>query len=54
MQCAGVAIAVTYSFVVTFVILKVIDLVGSLYAPRHVQLTGLDQEFHGETAYDLT
>ena len=38
----------------TFVIFKVIDLVGSLHAPANVQVRGLDEEFHGETAYDLT
>ena len=54
LQLAAVAITVSYTFVVTFVIFKVIDLVGSLHAPaRTCRCSGLDEEFHGETAYDL-
>jgi Amt family ammonium transporter len=53
LQCAGVAIAVGYSFCMSFVILKVVDLVASVQVPRNVQLNGLDEELHGESAYDL-
>jgi ammonium transporter, Amt family len=53
LQIGAAAIAVGYTFVLTFAIFKVIDLVGSLQAPAHVQVRGLDEEFHGETAYDL-
>ena len=54
LQLVGVAITVTYAFGVSFAILKVIDLVASVYVPGKVQIAGLDQELHGETAYDLT
>jgi Amt family ammonium transporter len=54
LQLVGVAITVTYAFGVSFAILKVIDLVASFYVPGKVQIAGLDQELHGETAYDLT
>ena len=53
LQCAGVAIAVGYAFCVSFVILKVVDMVASVQLPHQVQLKGLDEELHGETAYDL-
>ncbi|HEY5113619.1 MAG TPA: hypothetical protein VIJ45_05870 [Coriobacteriia bacterium] len=53
-QCAGAAIVATYTFVVTFVVLKVINLVGTAHVPDHVQLQGLDEDLHGEMAYDLT
>ena len=53
LQAAAVAITFTYTFVATFAIFKVIDVLGSLRAPADVQVSGLDQEFHGETAYVL-
>jgi ammonium transporter, Amt family len=53
LQAAAVAITLTYTFVATFAIFKVIDVVGSLRAPADVQVSGLDQEFHGESAYVL-
>jgi Amt family ammonium transporter len=54
LQCAGVAIAIGYAFCASFVILKVVDLVASVQVSRNVQLQGLDETIHGETAYDLT
>jgi len=54
LQLAGVAIAVSYVFCMSFVILKVVDLVANLQVSHNVQLKGLDEELHGETAYDLS
>jgi Amt family ammonium transporter len=54
LQCAGIAIVVAYVFVITSVIFRVVDLARGLHVPHHVQLRGLDEELHGETAYDLT
>ena len=54
LQLIGVAITVTYAFGVSFAILKVISLVSTVHVPGRVQIAGLDQELHGETAYDLT
>jgi Amt family ammonium transporter len=51
LQLVGVAIALTYAFGVSFAILKVIDLVASVQVSRRVQLSGLDEELHGEAAY---
>jgi Amt family ammonium transporter len=53
LQLAAVAITLTYTFAVTWVIFKVIDFVGSLSVNAHVQVRGLDEELHGETAYAL-
>ena len=51
LQLAAVAITLSYTFVVTWVIFKVIDVVGSLSVNAHVQVKGLDEELHGEKAY---
>lgn len=51
LQLAAVAITLTYTFAVTWVIFKVIDVAGKVCAPADVQMSGLDQELHGETAY---
>ena len=53
LQLAAVGITLTYTFVVTFAIFKAIDVLGRLKVPAHVQVTGIDEEFHGETAYVL-
>ena len=45
------AVGISYTFAVTWVIFKVIDFVGSLSVNAHVQVRGLDEELHGETAY---
>jgi ammonium transporter, Amt family len=54
LQAAGVAITVAFVFVLTAVIFKVVDVVRGLHVPHQVQVKGLDQELHGESAYDLT
>jgi len=38
----------------SFAILKVVDLVASVQLSHQVQLKGLDEEIHGESAYDWT
>jgi Amt family ammonium transporter len=50
-QIAGVAVAAAYAFIVTFIILKVINLVTPLRVPKEVEYTGLDEALHGEAAY---
>ena len=40
-----------YVFVLTFVILKVVDKVFRLCLPEHQELSGLDLTQHDETAY---
>ncbi|MEI6725550.1 MAG: ammonium transporter, partial [Actinomycetes bacterium] len=53
LQLAAVGITLTYTFAVTWVIFKVIDVVGSLSVAAPVQARGLDEALHGETAYSL-
>ena len=52
-QCAAAAIAAGYSFLVTIVLLKVVDRFTPVRVPDDVEDTGLDEALHGEKAYDL-
>ena len=49
---AGVGAAV-YTFIVSFIILKVIDLVSGLRVDEETETSGLDVGEHGEVGYDL-
>jgi Amt family ammonium transporter len=48
-QCIGVGVVFVYDAVVTFVILKVIDLTIGLRVSEEVERDGLDLALHGET-----
>jgi Amt family ammonium transporter len=52
-QTLGVAIAAVYAFVVTFGILKLINLITPVRVAERDELHGLDQALHGEVAYDM-
>ena len=52
-QVAAVAIVATYSFVGTWLILKIIDKFERVRVPDAVEKKGLDSEIHGEAAYVL-
>jgi len=52
-QVLAVVITATYSFVVTFLILKFLNLFGSVRVPDSVELKGLDASELGEEAYNL-
>jgi ammonium transporter, Amt family len=47
-QIKGVAITIAYCAIVSFIILKVIDLVIGLRVPEEVERDGLDLSLHGE------
>jgi Amt family ammonium transporter len=47
-QIKGVAITIVYCAVVSFIILKAIDLVIGLRVPEEVERDGLDLSLHGE------
>ena len=49
---AGIGAAV-YTLIVSFIILKVIDLVSGLRVDEEAETDGLDVSEHGETGYDL-
>ncbi|MDA2807740.1 ammonium transporter [Nocardiopsis suaedae] len=50
-QAVAVIGVALYSFVLTWVIAKLIDLVMGFRIPVHVETNGLDHELHSETAY---
>jgi Amt family ammonium transporter len=50
-QAAGVAVVGPYSFVVTFIILKVLDLTVGIRVSDEDEVSGLDVSQHGERAY---
>jgi ammonium transporter, Amt family len=52
-QVLGVAIAGIYAFVMTYGILKVINVVVPVRVPAEIEAGGLDMSLHGETAYDV-
>jgi len=50
-QALGVLIAAVYAFVVTYVILKVINIFLPVRVSKEVETQGLDEALHGEIAY---
>ena len=50
-QCVGVATVVVYDAVVSFIILKVIDLVIGLRVSEEIERDGLDLALHGEIVH---
>jgi Amt family ammonium transporter len=48
-QCIGVATVFVYDFVVSIVILKILDIVIGLRVKDEVEREGLDLALHGET-----
>jgi len=52
-QAIAVLASVTYSAVMTFVILKVIDIFVGLRVPEHEEVLGLDASQHREAAYQI-
>ncbi len=52
-QVLAVAITGVYSFAVTYVILKVLNIFEPIRVSEEAEIVGLDTALHGETAYDL-
>jgi Amt family ammonium transporter len=50
-QAVGVAVVAPYSFVVTFIILKVLDLTVGIRVNDEDEIAGIDVSQHGERAY---
>ncbi len=50
-QAVGVAVVAPYSFIVTFIILKALDLTIGIRATEEDEIAGLDVSQHGERAY---
>ncbi|GAB3816437.1 ammonium transporter [Tessaracoccus terricola] len=53
-QILGAGAVLVYSFVVTFVIAKVLDLVMGIRVTETAETAGIDQSEHAETGYDLS
>jgi Amt family ammonium transporter len=53
-QLVAVVVAIVYSMVLTFIILKVINLFVGLRVPEKEEALGLDVTQHGEAAYQLS
>jgi Amt family ammonium transporter len=52
-QVFAVVLCGAYAYVVTFIILKVVNAFDPVRVPEDVEIKGLDDGIHGETAYDL-
>ena len=52
-QVIAVAVTIAYSFTVTFILLKVLDVTMGLRVTEEEELSGLDASQHGERAYML-
>ncbi len=52
-QVLGVAVSIAYAGIMTFFILKIIDVVVGLRVDREEEVTGLDLTSHGEVGYNL-
>jgi Amt family ammonium transporter len=52
-QLITAVVVATYAFVATYLILKLLNLFGSVRVPDSEQLKGLDETEFGEAAYDL-
>jgi Amt family ammonium transporter len=52
-QCKAVVITVVYSFVMSLVLLKVVDVVLKLRVPEHDERVGLDLTQHKEVGYTV-
>jgi Amt family ammonium transporter len=52
-QCWGVAVAVIWSAVVSYVAYKIVDVIVGLRVSEEDERQGLDTTSHGETAYHI-
>ena len=50
-QALGVAVVAPYSFIVTFIILKVLDLTMGINLDEEAEEAGMDVSEHGERGY---
>ena len=52
-QFIAVLVTIVYTFVVSYILLKIVDKIFGLRVPEHDELQGLDLTQHDETAYSL-
>lgn len=51
-QCLAVLVTIAYAFIVSYILLKIVDILFGLRIPEHEEISGLDLSQHGETAYN--
>lgn len=52
-QVLAVAIVAAYAWIITVILLKILDAIGHLRVPEEIQLEGLDDQLYGENAFNL-
>lgn len=52
-QVLAVAIVAAYAWIITVILLKILDAFGNLRVPEEIQLEGLDDQLYGENAFNL-
>jgi len=52
-QAMAVAIVAAYAWIITMILLKILDAFGHLRVPEEVQVEGLDDNLYGENAFSL-
>jgi ammonium transporter, Amt family len=52
-QTLGVCFTAGYSFIMTYGILKVLDIIEPVRVSKDMEIRGLDESIHGETAYNF-
>lgn len=52
-QVLAVVIVAAYAWIITMILLKILDAFGHLRVPDEVQLNGLDNPLYGENAFNL-
>jgi Amt family ammonium transporter len=50
-QCIAILATIVYTFIVTFILLKIVDKLMGLRVPEQEEISGLDLSQHDETAY---
>lgn len=52
-QCIAVMVTIIYTFVVTYILLKIVDKIFGLRLPENDEISGLDLSQHDESAYNF-
>ena len=52
-QCIAIVVTIVYTFVVTYILLKVVDKIFGLRLPENDEINGLDLSEHDESAYNF-
>ncbi len=53
LQCIAILVTIVYTFVLSYILLKIIDKIFNLRIPQNDEISGLDLSQHDEKAYLL-